>query len=95
MPQGAVISPTLFNFYVADLPAVISKKTSFADDITLYASATDIEDAEAILTHNINIVKVKLSRSISRGSQRASMTEILCLRFRSCRCLSISKIEQD
>ena len=57
VPQGAVISPTLFNLYVADLPAILSDKMSFADDFTIFASAVDIEEAEAQLTGDLNIIK--------------------------------------
>ena len=58
VPQGAVISPTLFNFYVSDFPAILSEKTSFADDFTIYASAVDIEEVETQLTNDLNIIKV-------------------------------------
>ena len=57
VPQGAVISPTLFNFYVSDFPAIVSEKTLFADDITIYASAIDIEEAERQLTADMDIIK--------------------------------------
>ena len=57
VPQGAVISPTLFNFYVSDFPTILSEKTSFADDFTIYASSVDIEEVEAQLTQDLDIVK--------------------------------------
>ena len=44
VPQGAVLSPTLFNYYVADLPPVDSEVTTFADDITLYDTSVEIEE---------------------------------------------------
>ena len=51
-----VISPTLFNFYVANFPAILCDKTSFADDFTIFTSAVDIEEAEERLTHDLNII---------------------------------------
>ena len=57
VPQGAVISPTLFNLYVADFPAILSEKTSFADDFSIYTSAVNIEDAERQLSHDMELVK--------------------------------------
>lgn len=39
VPQGSVLSPALFNFYVSDFPEPAQDKASFADDFTLAASA--------------------------------------------------------
>ena len=50
VPQGAVSSPTLFNLYVSDFPALRSKHQTFADDMNLYASAVDITEAETALS---------------------------------------------
>ena len=56
VPQGAVLSPTLFNFYVADFPEIECNVTTFADDITLYVTAVDIEESEAKLTRDLTII---------------------------------------
>ena len=55
IPQGAVIPPTLFNFYVAGFPQIKSDKTSFADDFTIYCLAIDI--AERQLSEDMILVK--------------------------------------
>ena len=46
VPQDAIISPTLFHLYVADFPAILSQRTSLADNFTIFVSAVDIEEAE-------------------------------------------------
>ena len=52
VPQGAVTSPVLFNFYLSNLP--IPPKgvyvIQYADDISIYTSGTDIK----AMTEKIN-----------------------------------------
>ncbi len=57
-PQGAVISPTLFNFYLSTLPPPPEGVyiTMYADDITIYCSGRDLPSIEAKL--NPYLVKV-------------------------------------
>ena len=56
VPQGAVISPTLFNLYVSNFPDILSETTSYADAFTVYASAVDIEELETQLSQDLDII---------------------------------------
>ena len=47
VPQGSVISPALFNYFVSDCPLPDSAMASYADDFTLLASSPSIDEAEA------------------------------------------------
>ena len=44
VPQGSKLSPTLFSFYIADMPRPTEpvKLICYADDITVWASGVEI-----------------------------------------------------
>ena len=52
VPQGSKMSPTLFSFYLADMPSPTEpvKRICYADDITIWASEVKIPELE----HKIN-----------------------------------------
>ena len=75
VPQGAVISPTLFNLYVSKFPGIISETTSFADDFTIYASAVNIADAESQLTEDLDLIKAWAADiELDISAQKSSVT---------------------
>ena len=42
VPQGSVLSPSLFNYFVSDCPNVAELMTSYADDFTILESSPDL-----------------------------------------------------
>ena len=62
VPQGAVTSPVLFNFYLAGLPrpppgiSIIQ----YADDISIYACGRDIQRLSQAITDYVKLVKAFL-----------------------------------
>jgi len=46
LPQGSVLSPTLFNLYIDDLPETESRKFIYADDICCALQAKSFADLE-------------------------------------------------
>lgn len=44
LPQGSVLSPTLFNVYTADITKTRSRKFMYADDIGLLARVTHLNN---------------------------------------------------
>ena len=50
VPQGSVISPCLFNFFVADYPATAPLHVSYADDFTAFASHPDYRIAASTIS---------------------------------------------
>lgn len=57
LPQGAVLSPMLFNIYTADMTDTMSRKFIYADDVALVTQATSFEEIESVL--NADVAKVK------------------------------------
>ena len=75
VPQGAVLSPTLFNFYVAEFPDIDSEATTFADDITLFDTAVDIEESEIKLSQDLTkVVDWAKSIDLDISAQKSSVT---------------------
>src|SRR5579872_1151287 len=56
VPQGGVLSPTLFNLYMSDIPQppVGVQLESYADDLTQMASHAEIQVAESALQPYLN-----------------------------------------
>ena len=56
VPQGAVLSPTLFNLYVANFPQLRGKITTFADNTTVYDSNVCITTLEEQISDDLTAI---------------------------------------
>ena len=72
VPQGSVLGPILFIYYINDLPDCVSCKTKiFADDTKAYSRMTSLEDRDNLQSDINNLV---------------SWTDTWLLRFNSDKC---------
>ncbi|KAG5865230.1 hypothetical protein JTB14_013650 [Gonioctena quinquepunctata] len=53
LPQGSVLAPLLFSFYIADMPETRSRKFGYADDWTLATGHRDSGIAGNTLTSDL------------------------------------------
>ena len=65
-PKGSKSSPTLFSFYIADMPRPTApvKRICYADDITVWASGVEITELE----HKVNTYLTEMSRFLRENS---------------------------
>ena len=77
VPQGAVISPILFNFYLSKMPVPPSgiKIIQYADDVSIYASGTDIKLLCSQISYFINhLVNYFEERELEISPEKSTIT---------------------
>ena len=77
VPQGAVTSPVLFNFYLAGLPRLPPGISiiQYADDISIYACGKDIQRLSQAITDYVKLVKAFLDeRELKVSAEKSTVT---------------------
>ena len=93
VPQGSKMSPSLFNYYIADMPRPV-KRVCYVDDITVWATGPKILQLESIITNYLRDVSIYLkdnsllisepkSRSSPRTNTSSRSIQILFLKTHS------------
>ena len=62
VPQGSKLSPSLFSFYIADMPIPTEpvKRVCYADDLTVWASGVNIPDLEVSINNYLEEISAYL-----------------------------------
>ena len=62
VPQGSKLSPSLFNYYIADMPKPTApvKRVCYTDDITVWATGPKIPQLESLINSYLRDVSIYL-----------------------------------
>ena len=77
VPQGSKLSPSLFRFYIADMPRPTDpvKRVCYADDLTVWASGVHIPDLEVSLNNYLEELTTYLKdNSLLISAPKSSVT---------------------
>lgn len=77
VPQGSILSPLLFNLYVAECGRSLTdgcRIIQFADDMTVYADSTDIQDSLRVVERSANrLSRFLLARGLSVSPAKSAL----------------------
>ena len=88
VPQGSVLSPTLFNLAMAALPHELGKIpglgfTVYADDISIWARGTDIDKQQETLQAGLDTIEAHLCRvGMQAAPEKTNYTVVTTPRLR-------------
>ena len=75
VPQGAILSPSLFNLYVSSYPSATNLHTSYADDFTTFVSDHNVETASRELNRYSNEISSWAKEiNLQISEQKSSVT---------------------
>ena len=77
VPQGSKLSPSLFSFYIADMPIPTDpvKRVCYADDLTVWASGVNIPDLEVSINNYLKEITAYLKdNSLLISAPKSSVT---------------------
>ena len=77
VPQGSKLSPSLFSFYIADMPTPTEpvKRVCYADDLTVWATGVNIPDMEDSLNSYLEEITAYLkNNSLLISAPKSSVT---------------------
>ena len=77
IPQGSKLSPSLFSFYIADIPTPTEpvKRVCYADDLTVWATGVNIPDMEDSLNRYLEEITTYLKdNSLLISAPKSSVT---------------------
>ena len=77
VPQGSKLSPSLFSFYIADMPTPTDpvNRVCFADDLTVWASGFNIPDLEVSINNYLEEITAYMKdNSLQISAPKSSVT---------------------
>ncbi|XP_026475063.1 uncharacterized protein LOC113378715 [Ctenocephalides felis] len=83
LPQGGILSPLLYALYAYDLKKIWvpgTKILQYADDVVIYVERKTLKDALEIMTNNIDLYNLWLSKNGLTLSEEKSTIELIAIR---------------
>ena len=77
VPQGSKLSPSMFNYYIADMPRPTPpvKRVCYADDIIVWATGPKIPQLESMINSYLREVSINLKdKSLFISAPKATVT---------------------